>query len=42
MARQNLHLQGKPRGLSLSDLQTLAEPAAYLTRPLDPPADGST
>jgi hypothetical protein len=34
--------RGNPEGLSLSDLQTLAEPAAYLTRPPDRPADGST
>jgi hypothetical protein len=27
--------RGNPKGLSLLDLQTLAEPAAYLTRLLD-------
>jgi hypothetical protein len=33
MARQNKHLDGKPGGLSLSDLTMTAEPAAYLTSP---------
>jgi len=38
MARQNKHPTGKPTGLSLSDLQRRAEPAAYLT--VDFPAVG--
>ncbi len=31
MAWQNKHPSGKPTGLSLPDLQSEAEPAAYLT-----------
>lgn len=35
MAWQNKHPSGKPTGLSLPDLQSEAEPAAYLTKWLD-------